>query len=230
MHEAATTKRGSLRLTVCVWRGVPTLLKVHQAPLAPKATDAAPRAVLDAYDRAFNGRSLDNLVQLFTDNAVITSSDGSVLQGKEQIRAGLGPTLTFENLRLVSEAYDVAGDTVTRNIRISWEPASDPTIRNVRQNVTFQAGKIRSLTNTVRTPSRANMQGSHVSTEQLVLAAPCSIGTHQDFVTSSGLDHCAAGAAHACSHGGSSGRGWPRSAAHGGLACGRSSTCAYTHA
>jgi hypothetical protein len=111
-----------------------------------------PRMVLDAYDRVFNSRSLDDLVQLFTDDAVVTSSDGSVLQGKDQIRAGLGPTLAFENLRLVSEAYEVTGDTVTRNIRISWGPASAPTVRDLQQDVTFREGKISSLTNTVRTP------------------------------------------------------------------------------
>ncbi len=57
-----------------------------------------------------------------------------------------------ENLRLVSEAYEVTSDTVTRTIRISWGPASAPTIRDLQQDVTFQAGKISSLTNTVRTP------------------------------------------------------------------------------
>ncbi len=91
-------------------------------------------------------------MQLFTDDAVVTSSDGSVLQGKDHIRAGLGPTLAFENLRLVSEAYEVTGDTVTRNIRISWGPASAPTVRDLQQDVTFREGKISSLTNTVRTP------------------------------------------------------------------------------
>ncbi len=108
--------------------------------------------MLDAYDRAFNRRVLDDLIQLFTDDAVVVSSDGSVMQGKDQIRVGLGETLGFENLRLVSEAYEVAGDTVTRIIRISWGPTHDPTIRDLRQEVMFREGKIASLANTAISP------------------------------------------------------------------------------
>jgi ketosteroid isomerase-like protein len=118
----------------------------------PESTSGQnPDEVVRAYDQAFNARSLESLLQLFADDAVVMSSDGSVMQGKDQLRVGFGETLGFENLWLESNDYQVAGDIVTRFIRISWGPAQSPTVRELNQEMTIQEGKITALTNTALT-------------------------------------------------------------------------------
>lgn len=102
---------------------------------AATATDEATLAVIDLFNRAWNDRDIDGLMDLLTDDCVFENTspgpDGERFVGKTAIRGVWTAVLQTPGMRFDTEEMVVCGDRVTARWRYGWTN-TDGTAGHVR--------------------------------------------------------------------------------------------------
>ena len=113
-------------------------------PSSQSPIQADPLEMVDVFHSAINNNDVDALLDLFTDDAVVTD-DESVIVGKEQIRNWVVYSQRMAGLRLAMLHSQIHGDKVTWIDSAHNGPEDQHAIYILRWTAIIQNGKIKSL-------------------------------------------------------------------------------------